>query len=162
MNLAIAVAVAAVGGFIGLRVGIPQGTLLGALLAVAIVNSTGVLEVPKLPEPLLFAMYVLIGVELGAEVNRQTVGALAKAWLPAVLFVAALLAMTVAASLVITRFSDLDLATALFGTSPGAISGITAMGGSVGANVPVVVAIHALRVTVIVLVIPLVYRILER
>lgn len=162
MNLILAFALAVAGALLGVKIGLPQGMLLGSLAAVAVVNVTGLLEVPKLPAPLLFAMYVLIGVELGSEVNRSTIGVLSKAWLPAVLFVAGLIAMTVAAALLISRFSDIDLTTALFGTSPGALSGITAMGGEVGANVPVVASIHALRVTVIVLVIPWIHRMLVR
>lgn len=162
MNLLIAIAVGGIGGFIGLKIGLPQGALLGSLLLLAVMNASGVLKVGTLPTPLLFVMYVLIGVELASRVDRSTLGALGKAWLPAILFVAALLVVTVVFSLLISRFFSLDLATSLFGTSPGAISGITTMGSSFGANIPVVVAIHTLRVTVLVFAIPWIYKLLVR
>ncbi len=162
MNLLIGFAVAAVGGLIGIKVGLPQGALLGALIAIIIVNTTGILATPRLPAPLLFAMYVLIGLELGAGVDRSTFGALSKAWLPAVLFVTLLLAVTVVSSLIMAKFFGLDLATALFGTSPGALSGITAMARQEGANAVVVAAFHTLRVVAIVVATPIIYRILVK
>lgn len=162
MNLAIAFLIAVAGGLIGVRVGLPQGALLGSLIAVSVVNSTGALPIQKLPAPLLFAMYVLIGIELGAGVDRSTLGALAKAWIPTILFIAALLLVTVAFALLINRFFDLNLATSLFGTSPGAISGITAMGAAFGANIPVVAAMHTVRVTVLVFAIPWIYGLINR
>lgn len=162
MNFLIALLVAAAGGLIGIKVGLPQGALLGALIAVAVVNTTGVVHIQKLPSPAIFMMYALIGIELGAGVDKATFSALSKAWLPSVLFVALLLLMTVGASLFMVRFFGLDLATALFGTSPGAISGITALAADTGANVAVVVAIHTLRVTALVVAMPIIYKVLAR
>ena len=162
MRLLIAVTVGATGGLLGMKFGLPQGALLGSLLAVACLNISGVSQTGRLPAPLLFAMYVLIGVELGAGIDRKVITALGRAWLPAVGFVVALLLLTILASLIIVRFSSLDLPTALFGTSPGAISGITAMAADTGANVAVVVAIHTLRVTTLVFAMPWIYRVLSR
>lgn len=162
MNLLIAIVVGGIGGFIGLKIGLPQGALLGSLLLIAVINASGVMKVGTLPTPLLFVMYVLIGVELASRVDRSTLSALGRAWLPAILFVAALMIVTVLFSLLISKFFGLDLATSLFGTSPGAISGITTMGSSFGANVPVVVALHTLRVTVLVFAIPWIYKLLVR
>lgn len=162
MNLVLAIAIAALGGLTGERLGLPQGALLGSLLSVALVNATGLVEVPRLPSPLVFTMFVLIGLELGSQVTQKSVAALGDAWLPAVLFVGGLILLTVGASLVITRFFALDLATSMFGTAPGAISGIAAMGAAVGANVPVIVAIHTLRVTAIVFAMPWLHRLIAR
>lgn len=162
MSLVIAIAIAAVGGLIGTKIGLPQGALLGSLMLISVLNAGGVLKVGRLPGPLLFFMYVLIGVELGSRVDRSTLGELGKAWIPAILFVAVLLMVTVGFSLFISKFFGMDLATALFGTSPGAISGITTMGSSFGANIPVVVAIHTLRVTVVVFAIPWIYKLLTK
>lgn len=162
MNLVLAIVIAVIGGYLGERVGIPQGALLGSLLAVAAVNIAGVVDVPNLPRPLLFAMYILIGVELGSQVNRSTVAQLGQAWLPGVLFIAALIVATVAAAFLISRVFGLDFTTWIFSTAPGAFSGMAALGAGVGANVPVVVAVHALRVTVIVFAVPFIHRILVR
>lgn len=106
LNLLVGFAVAAVGGLIGLKIGLPQGALLG--------------------------------------------------------FIVVLLAVTVASSLLMSRFFGLDLATALFGTSPGALSGITAMARREGANAVIVAAIHTLRVVAIVVATPIIYRILVK
>lgn len=160
VKLLIVFAIAIVGGLVGTRVGLPQGALLGSLLAVSIVNSTSVFQSAKLPAPLLFLMYILIGIELGAGVDRSTLSALGKAWLPTVLLMILLLIATVGFALVVTRVFSLNLATALFGASPGAVSGITAMGAAVGANIPVVVAMHTVRVTVLLLAIPWIYNLL--
>lgn len=162
MNLLIALVIASVGGLAGWKLGLPQGVLLGALVTVSVANAAGWFHTQKLPSPALFVMYVLIGIELGAGVDRDTVKALAHAWLPAVLFIVVLIGVTVLSSLIMARFTDLDLATAMFGTSPGAISGITAMAGATGANVAVVVAIHTLRVTALVFAIPWIYKLLTR
>ena len=162
MNLLIALGIAGVGGLAGWKLGIPQGVLLGSLIAISIANVSGWFQTQKLPGPALFVMYILIGIELGAGVDRSTMKALAHAWLPAVLFIIVLIGVTVLSSLVIARFTSLDLPTALFGTSPGAISGITAMAGATGANVAVVVAIHTLRVTALVFAIPWIYKLLTR
>lgn len=162
MNLLIALAIATLGGLAGWKLGLPQGVLLGSLIAIALANVSGWFQTQKLPAPVLFVMYVLIGIELGAGVDRETVRSLANAWIPAVAFIVVLMGVTVISSLVIARFTDLDLPTALFGTSPGAISGITAMAGATGANVAVVVAMHTLRVTALVFAIPWIYKLLSR
>jgi membrane AbrB-like protein len=160
LNLLLALIVAAVGGLIGVKIGLPQGALLGSLIAVSIVNATGVMDVKRLPEPAMFAVYALIAVELGSRVDRSTIATLGKAWLPIVLFVIALIVFTVLVSIAMARLFDVSLATALYGTAPGALSGITAAGGEVGANVAVMTAMHTLRVTAIVVAIPLIHRLL--
>lgn len=162
MNFLIALLIASAGGLIGIKIGLPQGALLGALIAVALVNTTGVFQIQRLPSPAIFIMYALIGIELGAGVDRSTFAALSRAWVPAVLFVVLLLLMTVGASILMVRFFGIDLATALFGTSPGAISGITALAADTKANVAVVVAIHTLRVTALVIAMPIIYRVLSK
>jgi len=162
LNLAVALVIAAVGGLIGVKIGLPQGALLGSLIAVSFVNATGLLPIKRLPDPVVFGLYILISVELGSQVDRSTISTLSKAWLPTVAFVVALIGFTVLISVVITRLFDIDLATALYGTAPGALSGITAAGGQVGANVAVMIAMHTLRVTVIVVAIPLIHRLIAR
>lgn len=162
MNLLIALLVAAIGGLIGVKIGLPQGALLGSLIAVSIVNATGAVNVKRLPEPVMFAIYILISVELGSRVDRSTIATLGRAWLPIVLFVLVLIVFTVLVSVAMARFFDMSLATALYGTAPGALSGITAAGGQVGANVAVMTAMHTLRVTAIVIAIPLIHRLLIR
>ncbi|HVE76630.1 MAG TPA: AbrB family transcriptional regulator [Actinomycetota bacterium] len=162
MNLVFALLVATVGGLIGMKIGLPQGALLGGLLAAAALNVSKLSTVPKLPAPLLFAMYVLIAVELGAGVERATLGALAKVWLPAVVYVALLVVFSVGCGLAIHKIYGGELSTWVMGTAPGAVSGIAALAADVKANVAVVVALHTLRVTAIVFLIPPLYKVLAR
>lgn len=141
------------------RLHVPAGALIGAMLAATALNLSGVATVP-VPSWLRFTAYVTLGWLLGSQLTADTVGSLRQAVLPVAVIVVSLL---LAGGLIAfgLRLMGLDPATAFLAASPGGISQMAAISVDIGANAPLVVAAHVLRVMSVVLTTPLVIRLLQ-
>jgi membrane AbrB-like protein len=96
------------------------------------------------------------GVALGAYVEGSTVRAVGEHIVPVTLVSVATLALTVAAGIVLARFSDLDRPTAAFGMIAGGAAGIVAIADELDADNRIVAVLQYLRVLIIVVLTPLV------
>jgi uncharacterized protein len=156
MVVARTVVAALAGAWIFERLKIPAGALIGAMVAVAAVNLAGSTTFP-LPDWARFLSYATLGWLLGQAFTRDTLVALREAVVPVVIIVASLLTATVLITLVL-RALGVDLATAFLASSPGGISQMGAIAVDLGANAPVVVTAHLLRVVTVVVFAPLVAK----
>lgn len=77
-ELVAALAVGALGGWIGQRVGLPAAWLLGAVLSVGTVAATGSLD-GRVFVPLLAAAQVIVGMALGARFERARLASIPRA-----------------------------------------------------------------------------------
>lgn len=153
----LAIAVAAIGGWLGVRLNLPAGALVGAMLVGLV---PGLLGIGPLGWPpfVLAGAYLLLGSRVGSRFDRAIMRRL---WtlLPFVLgFIVALSLVCAGIGWALARVTGLDLLTALLATSPGGIDAATIAALDTGANVTMVASIQMARLLLMVLVGPLIVR----
>ena len=146
VTLLLTAAAAVAGAAVATLLHLPAAPLLGAMVGVALVNilHSSVFEIPSAGK---WIVYVLIGWLLGATVSRETLSQLKSAAVPIVVTVVAFLVFGLVAAVLLWKFANLDSITALLATAPGGIAQMGAMSATAGANVPIVLTIHVLRIT---------------
>jgi uncharacterized protein len=154
---ALAVLVAGLGGWLGVRFNLPAGALVGAMLVGMI---PGLLSIGPLAWPpfVLNGAYLLLGSRVGSRFDRAI---LRRLWalLPFVLgFVVGLIVVCAGIGWALHEATSLDLLTALLATSPGGIDAATIAALDTGANVTMVVSIQMARLLLMVLAGPFIVR----
>jgi membrane AbrB-like protein len=137
---------ALVGAAIATLLHLPAAPLLGAMVGVAVVNIATTSAFAIAPAG-RWIVYVCMGWLLGMSVNRETLGQLRASLAPIIVTVVAFLVFGLAAAWLLWRFTSIDSLTALLATAPGGIAQMGAMSSSAGANVPIVLTVHVLRIT---------------
>ncbi|MCP2331623.1 MULTISPECIES: AbrB family transcriptional regulator [Actinoalloteichus] len=138
---------------------VPAGALFGAVLGSAMVNARW--PGRQVTRSVRVVGLVLLGCVVGARVDAESLSALLGVLLPAAIGVLVLLLVDVGLALLLSRGFGLDVRTALFACAPGGFGEMVAAAQEVGAKVGVVVAIHLVRVLIVVLgVLPLLILVL--
>jgi membrane AbrB-like protein len=159
MTVVYSIAAAFAGAWLCERLHVPAGALIGAMVGI---GGLKVASVPTwdIPASGRFVTFALVGWLLGQAVTRETLQALRGAFLPVLVVVGLFLGLGVALSVGLVRLGLLDPVTAILATAPGGIAQIGVLSVASGAQVPVVLAVHLLRVTSVVLLAPLIVRLL--
>ncbi len=139
-------AAAVVGAGIATLLHLPAAPLLGAMVGVALVNvfTSSAFDINSTGRWIVFAF---LGWLLGQGVNREVLNQLRESFVPIVITVVAFLLFGLAAAWLLWRFTSIDSLTALLATAPGGIAQMGAFSVGAGANVPIVLTIHVLRIT---------------
>ncbi len=137
---------AVVGAGIATLLHLPAAPLLGAMVGVAVVNVATTSAFAIAPAG-RWVVYVCMGWLLGMSFNRETLDQLRSSLVPIVVTVVAFLIFGLAAAWLLWRFTSIDSLTALLATAPGGIAQMGAFSASAGANVPIVLTVHVLRIT---------------
>ena len=145
-SLLLTAGAAIVGAAIATLLHLPAAPLLGAMVGVAVVNLATTSAFP-IASAGRWVVYVCMGWLLGMSVNRETLGQLLSSLVPIVVTVVAFLIFGLVAAWVLWRFTSIDSLTALLATAPGGIAQMGAMSATAGANVPIVLTVHVLRIT---------------
>jgi uncharacterized protein len=149
-----AVVLAALAGlWVAHRLAIPSGTFLGPMAAVLLVTWTD-LATATFPAFLLKGALLLLGAWVGAQFDWPTVRRLGRAALVEFLLVIALILASAAIGYGLARATGIDARTAVLGAMPGAMEVQIALAFSLGANAPLVVAMHTIRILILVLIGP--------
>lgn len=148
--LTLAVALAGAMAFLKLRV--PVGAMVGAMIFVAAYNLLG--GGAFVYSDMSYVLQVCSGVLVGSKITMGTVKSLRYLWKPYLAMMALLLSVTVLLSLLLDRFSSLDTITALMALSPGGMTDLTILSTAFGANSAYVALLHTCRMLVIVLTVP--------
>ncbi len=148
----ITIGIAIVGGLIGLKLKIPAGAIVGALLLTGLYNIvTGMATMPTYTS--LFTQ-VGTGAFVGAQVGREDVVRLRKMLLPAGLALGMIMACSVTMGFTMTIVSDLDLVTAMFSCATGGILEMSLICDELGGNATFTALFQTLRVVIVVSFIP--------
>ncbi|MGE5550899.1 MAG: AbrB family transcriptional regulator [Bacteroidota bacterium] len=136
-------AVAAVGGLIGVKLKLPAGALIGAMLAVGVYNLLS--NQADMPSELRVGIQIAAGAMIGARVTRDTLMGLKEMLVPAIIMVAAVLAINFLVGYIIFKTSRLDLATSLYASAPGGMTEMTLAADAMGADAPKVAILQLIR-----------------
>lgn len=154
-------AVAVAGTYLASLTRIPAGAVLGPMVLGALLSGSGVMHV-AVPTPVILVAYLAIGLYVGLLYTRETVLYAVRA-LPQLLAAsAALIALCGGSALLLVNVAHVDALTAYLATTPGGLDSVTALALSSPANVPLVLAVQALRVFVIYLCGPSVAKLIQR
>ncbi len=139
----IAIAVAAAGGFLLMRLRFPAGLLVGGIIAASAYGVlTGGIQAPSYFSVLL---QILSGTLIGSSFSKKDILAIRSLLLPSGLFILGMLLTNLLMGMVISLVSPLDLITALAGTIPGGMATSFIMADQLGADVPTVAIMHMSR-----------------
>lgn len=149
--------VAVAGAAIGWALRIPSGELIGALVAAAAFNlTTG--RTATLPTPLFTLALFLVGAQVGSRMTRETLESLRASGLGGLAVIVVLLGIGLALAFLLWWLGGVELRTALFATSPGAMSAVTGMSARAGADAVVVASFHVVRIVLVTASLPLLLR----
>ncbi|MCW3011829.1 MAG: putative ammonia monooxygenase [Solirubrobacterales bacterium] len=157
MRRLVLLALTVLGALAGDAVGLPSSALFSGMLAgiaVALAWPPPAGEAGGTPKGLLHGCEALVGVVLGTYVTLSTLEEIGNDLVPIVLVTLATLGLSVLCGMALARVTDLDRATAAFGTIAGGATGIIVMARELGADQRMVAVLQYLRVFVVVLLTP--------
>ena len=145
--------IAGAGGYIGIKLKIPAGALVGAMIFVAIYNIyTGQGDIPK---NFKLVAQVVVGGMIGLNFTMDTVHGLKKLIVPALILVVGLTLFSIFLGFIISKITGLDLVTALFSSSPGGLTDMVLISEAYGAEIHKVALLHLIRLITVITVLPL-------
>lgn len=154
VSLVIAMACGGSGGWLLDQAGFPAGWLAGSMILVAIATS---LRLPtEIPDRLRDAVFVIIGLQMGAGVRPDVVERVAEWPVSMALLLAVVIVVTAASYAVLKWGADWNAETAFFGAIPGALSFVIAIASDRGADLPRIAASQSLRLFILVAVLPVI------
>ncbi|MBI3504705.1 MAG: AbrB family transcriptional regulator [Proteobacteria bacterium] len=155
--LGITIALGATGGALFRWLTIPLPWMLGAVTFTTIAAMSGNVRI-TMPRNIRGGFLTILGVLLGASFTPAIVARMHEwSWTAAGLAAWALVAGA-CAYVYLRRVAGFDPATAYFAATPGGLAEMVLVGSQVGAHVPTLALSHAVRVMLVVLVIPIWFR----
>jgi len=151
--------IAAVGGYIGIKLKIPAGALIGAMVFVAAYNiktSQG-----YIPRDFKLVAQIVVGGMLGLNFNMEAISALKKLILPSIVLVIGLTIFSLLLGILIHKITGLDLVTALFSSSPGGLTDMSLLSEAYGAQTHIVALMHLIRLTTVITIFPIIIKFLK-
>jgi len=150
---ALTLAVGAAGGGLFWLLNLPAGWLAGSMLAVTAAALSGVRT--WLPNWLRTTVFILIGVQLGSAVTRQTVENIGHWPVSMALMAVTVAAVTAVSFVYYRRLAGWPPITALLGGVPGAFSTVLALADAYNADIAAVAVVQCIRLFFLVAVLPL-------
>ncbi|MEW9121831.1 MAG: AbrB family transcriptional regulator [Thermotaleaceae bacterium] len=159
-KLLVTLMIASFGGFVGLKLKIPAGAMIGAMVFVAAYNiwsSEGFI-----PSNFKIAAQVVVGGMMGLNFTMDTVTSLKYMIVPAVVMFLGLSVLSIALGLLLWKTTGMDLTTALFSTSPGGLTEMILISQDYGADISKVAVLHLIRLIGVVTALPMAIRVFIR
>lgn len=152
VDLIIIFLLASIGGYIGVKLKIPAGDMLGALFVTAIFG----VFVNKISFPVEFKFLVQIatGILIGSRIKQKDLKDMKKIIKPILLIITSMIIINFIMVIVIYKLTDMDLVTALFATSPGGLTDMTILAYEFGADISKVALLQLVRLLSIIIFIP--------
>jgi membrane AbrB-like protein len=141
------------GGLLGIGSSAPAGGIIGALVGSAAFRL--LTEKPVPVEKFQLAVQALAGGVIGLGVSGEFFGELARLAGAGALIISVQMLLWLATGWLLVRFFGYEVSTAALASSPGGMSGIIATAGGAGADAVVVTFIHLMRLSAIVVVVPI-------
>lgn len=145
------------GAMVSERLHIPGGAVVGAMLgsgAVTLAFPDGIYLAPRVAT----GAQIILGILLGMTFDRSFLTLGPKVLPLAIGSTLILLTVAVCMAFLASRLGLVDFGTALFGFSPGGMSGMAILAKTEGHNPPIVAFLHMVRIFTLFLVVPLLVR----
>jgi membrane AbrB-like protein len=145
---------AAAGGVFGVWIGIPAGSVVFAMLGVALVKTMVAAESAAFPTFARRGVQIALGTTLGLQVSLRPLARAGDLVIPLATTLALLLAISLATGLFIYRFTRTDLASALWMSAPGGLMEIMVLAEAMDLDVLPILTVHTMRVLLIIAIQP--------
>ena len=155
----IATLIGAAGGYLLDWLQVPAGGVIGAMVAVALVQLTG-REMQPLPSTLRTAAQICIGVFIGVTFNPQTLAELRASFATVIAATVATVTSSLFLASFVRRWLKLDAQTALLACSPGGLTQMAVIADELGAEPFTVGLFQLVRVLAVVLLMPVIFRLI--
>jgi membrane AbrB-like protein len=154
----VAIAIGAGGGLLFAALQAPLPWMMGAMVATTVASMSGLPQaIPPWSRPPTIAV---LGVLLGSSFTQEMVGRMPE-WLPSLAALPVYILVIGALALVYLRkVARLDPLTAFFCATPGGLGEMAILGDRAGADLRTISLVHATRILLIVLTVPLTFRLL--
>lgn len=146
-HLAETLAIAAAGGAALGLIGVPAGWLSGSILAVAGASLAG--RPMLIPTFLMRAIFVLIGISLGAVVTPETLHGMATYPVSIAVLILAMALISVGGAGYLRLIHRWDNVDAYLAAAPGGMSQVLALGAELGGDLRAIAIVQSIRVVVI-------------
>lgn len=150
---------ALLGGGLFVLLQIPAGPILGAILAIAIVNLAT--DKAAYPRFLKTTVQIFAGSYIGSRITFQTLSEGQVLLMPALILMIELFFMAFVTAWILHKVCRLDWATALFSSTPGGIQEMGLISDELGLETPKIVLMHTFRILAVLGVLPLIAGILD-
>lgn len=147
------IVVGTIGGWLAERFGLPGGAIVGAMLSSGLV-AIGFHSAVVLPPAAGTVIQIILGISLGLTFDRSFLQVALKILPLAVVSTLILLCVAIVMAFIAHRLGLVDFATALFGFSPGGMSGMSVLAHTEGHQTPVVAFLHVVRIFTLFIVVP--------
>lgn len=143
-HVLISICAGLMGGWLGNRVGLPAAWLLGALIFVGVISSTGHLA-GVMPSQLLAAVQVIVGISLGARFQRSKLAGIPRALITGLPVLLVIMAGMALAASIASIFMPFQLPTLVLAFSIGGMAEMVLTSKTLAQNVALVAAFQAVR-----------------
>tara|TARA_Y100001968_G_C19450430_1_gene768157 strand:- start:1867 stop:2385 length:519 start_codon:yes stop_codon:yes gene_type:complete len=133
--------------------GIPAASLLGAIIGAGILSVSGQLEIADWPLGTKTTLGIGIGTVIGTGINKETLDELQNLWKPALIITFSLLLTGFLIAFLLSKFLGIKATVAILGSAPGGTIGMSLVGAEFGVGAAVA-ALHAVRLIILLLLIP--------
>lgn len=151
------ISVGIIGGLLAQRYNVPGGAVVGAMLCTGLT----VLFLPKgvvLVPSVRTGIQIILGITLGVSMDRSLLTLGMKIMPLAILSTIVLLTVAVCMAFLASKLGLVDFGTALFGFSPGGMTGMAILAQSENHNGSFVAFLHLVRIFTLFIVIPLLVK----
>lgn len=148
-----------IGGLLAKKIGLPGGPVVGSMLASG-VTAVCIPGSCQIPDGVSTAVQIMLGVSLGMSFDRSFLELGVRLLPLAVLSTLVLLVAALGMAWLAQATGLIDFATALFGFSPGGMSGMSLLAQAEGYQAATVAFLHTVRIFTLFLVVPLLGRLL--
>ncbi|MFJ8237932.1 AbrB family transcriptional regulator [Ureibacillus sp. NPDC094379] len=161
------ITVSGLGGFLLSLTGLSIGWMIGTLLLSTTLSilSPEFLKLTHnekgIPKYWLYIGQCILGIELGQKVNSSVVDLFQENWLTIIIMLLLSIFFSLLSGIILWKYTHLDMLTSFFATAPGGLSAIPGIAEEVGANTGVVSIIQAMRVFLVILIMPVIISILN-
>ena len=145
------------GGWLCERYHVPGGAIVGSMLATGMMAMSFEYAVP-LPGSVGFAIQLILGISLGLSFDRSFFPVALRILPLAIVSTLVLLIVAVGMAYCAHQLGIVDFATAVFGFSPGGMSGMSVLAQAEGYQTPIVAFLHVVRIFTLFIVVPFLGR----
>lgn len=154
--------ISGLGGLLVSLTGLPIGWMIGTLITATALSIfyPQFVKLPQshngLPKYWLYIGQLILGIELGRQVNNTVISVFHENWLSVAVMLFLSVVISLITGLFLWKYSKLDMLTSFFATTPGGLSSIPGIAEEFGANTGVVSIVQTLRAFMVILIIPVV------
>ena len=152
--------IAVLGGIIFLKLNIPAGPVLGAMFFAMIFSV--ICGGCYIPNFILIASRIIAGTLIGSRILRSNFLSLRRIFVPMLFFTFFILMLSIVAGFVICNISEINKASAFFGSAPGGLIDMSLISVEFGADISIVALLQTVRVISCITVIPFIVKIVAK